>query len=109
MGILMLTTHLYMWQYVLHCWDDDDCVKILRQCKRAISSGDGVGKVIIMNVVVGYGTQDSSVLKETHVLFDIFMMRYGGAEREEHEWKKIFQSWIQRLQDHADIRFSIAH
>ncbi|PAN35734.1 hypothetical protein PAHAL_6G230200 [Panicum hallii] len=76
-------------KYVLHCWDDDDCVKILRQCKRAISARDGVGKVIIMNVVVGYGTQDN-VVKETQMLFDMFMMRYGGAEREEHEWKKIF-------------------
>ena len=78
-----------VFQYVLDCWDDDHCVKILRQCKRAIPARDDGGKVIIMNVVVGYGAQDN-IVKETHVLFDMYMMRYSGAEREEHEWKKIF-------------------
>ncbi|KAG0519769.1 hypothetical protein BDA96_08G015200 [Sorghum bicolor] len=76
-------------KHVLHCWDDDHCVKILRQCKRAIPSRDAGGKVIIMSIVVGYGTLDK-VVKETQVLFDMYMMRYGGSEREEHEWRKIF-------------------
>jgi hypothetical protein len=42
-----------------------------------------------MDLVVGHGPLDS-VAKETQVLFDMYMMRYGGAQREEHEWKKIF-------------------
>ena len=47
-------------------------------------------------------------MQETHVLFDMFMMRYGGAEREEHEWKKIFLE--AGFSDYkADIRFSIDH
>ncbi|WVZ95113.1 hypothetical protein U9M48_040915 [Paspalum notatum var. saurae] len=74
---------------VLDCWGDDDCVKILRQCKRAIPARDAGGKVIIVNFVLGQGTRDNVAL-ETQLLFDVFMMRYGGAEREEHEWKKIF-------------------
>lgn len=45
--------------------------------------------MIIVNCVLGYGAQDS-VAMETQVLFDVYMMRYGGAQREEHEWKKIF-------------------
>ncbi|CAN6168232.1 unnamed protein product [Urochloa humidicola] len=76
-------------RHVLDCWDDDHCVEILRQCKRAIPTRDAGGKVIIVNLVVGHGPQDN-VVKETQVLFDMYMMRYGGAEREEHEWKKIF-------------------
>ena len=85
----MWMVSISVFQYVLDCWDDDHCVKILRQCKRAIPTRDDGGKVIIMNVVVGYGAQDN-IVKETHVLFDMYMMRYSGAEREEHEWKKIF-------------------
>ncbi|XP_066360099.1 acetylserotonin O-methyltransferase 2-like [Miscanthus floridulus] len=76
-------------KHVLDCWDDDHCVKILQQCKRAIPARDAGGKVIIMNVVVGYGSLDK-VVKETQVLFDMYMMRYGGSERDEHEWRKIF-------------------
>ncbi|WVZ53502.1 hypothetical protein U9M48_004433 [Paspalum notatum var. saurae] len=74
---------------IFDCWDDDDSVKILKQCKRAIPSRDAGGKVIIVNVVLGHGAQDHAIL-ETQVLFDVYMMRYGGAQREEHEWRKIF-------------------
>ncbi|WVZ53495.1 hypothetical protein U9M48_004426 [Paspalum notatum var. saurae] len=75
---------------VLNCWNDDDCVKILQQCKKAIPSREDGGKVIIVNVVVGHGALDNVVL-ETQVLLDVSMMRYRGAEREEHEFRKIFQ------------------
>ncbi|CAL5002097.1 unnamed protein product [Urochloa decumbens] len=74
---------------IFDCWDDEDSVKILRQCKRAIPGRDAGGKVIIVNCVLGSGPQDN-VAMETQVLFDVYMMRYGGAQREEHEWKKIF-------------------
>ncbi|RCV31410.1 hypothetical protein SETIT_6G174800v2 [Setaria italica] len=76
-------------KFVLHCWDDDSSVKILRQCKKAISARDAGGKVIIMNMVVGYETPDK-IAKEAQVLWDMFMMRHVGVEREEHEWKRIF-------------------
>jgi hypothetical protein len=80
---------MHVFQYVLHCWDDESSVKILRQCKRAIPARDAGGKVVIMNMVVGYGSSDRFV-KETQVMCDMWMMRYVGVEREEHEWKRIF-------------------
>uniref|UniRef100_A0A0E0GZI1 O-methyltransferase domain-containing protein n=1 Tax=Oryza nivara TaxID=4536 RepID=A0A0E0GZI1_ORYNI len=77
-------------KYVLHCWGEEDCIKILQQCKKAIpAKGDG-GKVIIINAVVGSGEPQDNALKETQVLFDVYMMGIGGGEREEHAWKKIF-------------------
>jgi hypothetical protein len=79
----------FNFQHVLDCWDDEHCVKILGQCKRAIPGREAGGKVIIINVVVGYGSPDKLV-KETQVLFDMYMMRYDGSEREEHEWREIF-------------------
>uniref|UniRef100_A0ACD5XV34 Uncharacterized protein n=1 Tax=Avena sativa TaxID=4498 RepID=A0ACD5XV34_AVESA len=76
-------------KWILHCWKDEDCVKILRRCKEAIPTRDAGGKVIIIDMVVGSaaGSQES---KEMQVLFDLFMMYIDGVEREEHEWSKIF-------------------
>uniref|UniRef100_A0A0D9WNS8 Uncharacterized protein n=1 Tax=Leersia perrieri TaxID=77586 RepID=A0A0D9WNS8_9ORYZ len=74
---------------VLDCWSDDDCVKILRQCKKAIAKRDAGGKVIIINVVVGHGP-DNVAAKETQVFYDMYMMSIDGIEREEHEWRDIF-------------------
>jgi hypothetical protein len=77
-------------QSVLNCWDDHDCVKVLQQCKRAIPARDDGGKVIIIGIVLGYGTTTDTVVQKTQALLDMFMIRYGGAERGEHEWKKFF-------------------
>jgi hypothetical protein len=79
--------HLFgLFQWVLHDWGDAECVKILKNCKRAIPSEGG--KVIIMDVVVGVGSSDQKHV-ETQVLFDLFIMTINGAERDEKEWKKI--------------------
>ena len=43
-----------MLQWVLHCWGDYNCVKVLRKCKEAIPAGAGAGgKVIIIDAVMG--------------------------------------------------------
>lgn len=61
----------------------------MRRCKEAISARDAGGKVILIEVVVGIGSNET-VPKEMQLLFDVFMMYTDGIEREEHEWKKIF-------------------
>ncbi|RLN03860.1 O-methyltransferase ZRP4-like [Panicum miliaceum] len=74
---------------VMDSCSDEDCVKVLRQCKKAIDRDDGAGgKIIIINPVVGFGPQDD-VVREALVLFDLHMMSGNGAQREEHEWKRI--------------------
>ncbi|CAO1943367.1 unnamed protein product [Urochloa humidicola] len=74
---------------VLNCWDEDNCVKILKMCKEAIPARDAGGKVIIVNMVVGYGAPDTAV-REAQVLVDLYLMRVDGIERDEREWKKVF-------------------
>lgn len=76
-------------QYVLHDWNDQDCIKILTQCKKAICSRQETGgKVIIIDVVVG---SPSKIMFEAQVAIDLLMMvATGGKERDEHEWHKIF-------------------
>uniref|UniRef100_A0A0D9WP90 acetylserotonin O-methyltransferase n=1 Tax=Leersia perrieri TaxID=77586 RepID=A0A0D9WP90_9ORYZ len=76
-------------KYVLHCFGDDDCIKILRRCMEAIPTRDAGGKVKIVNMVVGSGSQEN-IFKETQALFDLYMTYIDGVEREEKEWEKIF-------------------
>ncbi|KAL6878402.1 hypothetical protein ACP4OV_012572 [Aristida adscensionis] len=73
----------------LHDWGDDECVNTLKNCKQAILSRDGGGKVIIMDMVVGCGPSDIKHI-ETQVLFDFFILMVDGVERDEQEWKRIF-------------------
>ncbi|GJN28828.1 hypothetical protein PR202_gb16997 [Eleusine coracana subsp. coracana] len=76
-------------KWVLHDWGDDECVKILKNCKKAIPPRDAGGKVIIIDMVVGAGSSSHVKHKETQVLFDLLMMVINGTERDEREWKKI--------------------
>ncbi|XP_034586550.1 O-methyltransferase ZRP4-like [Setaria viridis] len=72
----------------LHDWGDAECVKILKNCRKAIPPREEGGKVIILDMVVGAGSSDLKH-KETQVLFDLFIMFVNGIERNEQGWKKI--------------------
>jgi len=76
-------------QWILHDWSDDKCIKILKNCKQAIPSRDAGGKIIIIDIVVGSESSDTKLL-ETQVIYDLHLMKIGGVERDEQEWKKIF-------------------
>nr|ULR16448.1 O-methyltransferase 2300-like protein [Panicum virgatum] len=73
----------------LHDWGDEECVKVLKNCKQAVAPRDEGGKVVIIDMVVGYGPQDIKH-KEAQVFFDFYIMFINGAERDEQEWKDIF-------------------
>uniref|UniRef100_A0A0E0L4N2 acetylserotonin O-methyltransferase n=1 Tax=Oryza punctata TaxID=4537 RepID=A0A0E0L4N2_ORYPU len=76
-------------KWVLHDWSDDDCIKILKNCKKAIAPRDKGGKVIIMDIVVGAGPSNQKH-REVQALFDMYIMFVNGIERDEQEWKKVF-------------------
>jgi len=76
-------------KWILHDWSNDECIKILKNCKQAIPSRDAGGKIIIIDVVVGSDSSDTKLL-ETQVIYDLHLMKIGGVERDEQEWKKIF-------------------
>uniref|UniRef100_A0ACD5XFV5 Uncharacterized protein n=1 Tax=Avena sativa TaxID=4498 RepID=A0ACD5XFV5_AVESA len=67
----------------------DDCVKILRNCKKAIPPRDAGGKVIILDIVFGAG-QSNVKRTEVQASFDVYMMIINGIERDELEWKMMF-------------------
>ncbi|KAF8728914.1 hypothetical protein HU200_018210 [Digitaria exilis] len=75
--------------WIMHDWSDDECVKILKNCKRAIPPRDAGGKVIIIDMVMEYESSDIKHV-ETQVLYDLLMMNVNGVERDEQGWKTIF-------------------
>ena len=79
----------FLFQCIFHDWGDDECIKILKNCKQAIPSRDAGGKVIIIDIVIGSNSSDTKLL-ETQIICDLDIMKVGGAERDEQEWKKIF-------------------
>jgi hypothetical protein len=77
-------------QWILHDWNDEECVRILKNCKDAIAKKGKQGKVIIIDMVVDKGNGESV---ETQLFFDMLMMVLAsGKERTEKEWIKLISS-----------------
>ncbi|KAK2434428.1 putative O-methyltransferase [Trifolium repens] len=77
---------------VLHDWNDEECLKILKKCKEAIRSKGKEGKVIIIDAVVGNENEDKEAF-EAQIFYDLeMMMLVNGKERNEKEWSKLFFS-----------------
>ncbi|KAL6641778.1 hypothetical protein ACP70R_019959 [Stipagrostis hirtigluma subsp. patula] len=75
-------------KFVLHDWSDEDCVRILKRSKEAISTKGPKGKVIIIDIVVGSASKQ---VYEAQLLMDLNMMVVtNGKEREEDKWKEMF-------------------
>ncbi|XP_042486136.1 trans-resveratrol di-O-methyltransferase-like [Macadamia integrifolia] len=80
-------------KWILHDWTDEQCIKILKGCKEAISNGDRKGnlrKVIIIDMVVE-DRKEEHKSTETQLFFDMLMMTVLiGKERTKKEWEKLF-------------------
>ncbi|KAG9441601.1 hypothetical protein H6P81_017455 [Aristolochia fimbriata] len=75
--------------FVLHDWNDEECIKILKNCKDAIDKEKG--KVIIVEVVVEEDCSKKHGLSEVGLMLDMLMMAQTreGKERTEAEWKNV--------------------
>ncbi|KAI9086786.1 hypothetical protein K1719_031380 [Acacia pycnantha] len=79
-------------KWILHDWNDEECVKILNKCKEAITSK---GKVIIIDMIMENSKEDmdDDESVETQLFFDMLMMVVlTGKERNEKEWAKLISS-----------------
>ncbi|CAN0915187.1 Trans-resveratrol di-O-methyltransferase [Linum grandiflorum] len=77
-------------KWILHDWSDENCVRILKNCKKAVTATSYNGKVIIIDMVLGGKNLDEKT-KTVQYGFDIEMMvNASGKERDEEEWAKIF-------------------
>ncbi|CAK9316030.1 unnamed protein product [Citrullus colocynthis] len=75
---------------VLHDWDDEECIKILKNCKEAIP--EKTGKVIIVEVVIDEN-EEISKLSDIRLMMDMIMMTHTikGKERTNKEWANVLQ------------------
>ncbi|KAG4114297.1 hypothetical protein ERO13_D12G037100v2 [Gossypium hirsutum] len=75
----------FMW--VLHDWDDEECIQILKKCREAIPQDKG--KVIIVESVLEEDENDK--LEFVGLMLDMVMMAHTnkGKERTLKEWKYV--------------------
>ncbi|KAI7734254.1 hypothetical protein M8C21_011567 [Ambrosia artemisiifolia] len=84
------TADAVLLKWILHDWNDEKCIKILKQCKEAIPSKENRGKLIIIDMVVKVHEGENDLL-ETQLFFDMLMMTLAtGKERSEEEWARLF-------------------
>jgi hypothetical protein len=74
----------YIMKYILHDWNDEECVKILANCRAAMNEK---GKVLVVDNVVSAGNDPS-----WGKLLDIQMLIIGGRERTKQEFATLFAS-----------------
>ncbi len=81
----------YIMKYILHDWEDELCVKILSNCRRAMGAS---GKVLVVDNVIPPGNDPQWGKK-----LDINMLVLtGGRERTERDFAKLFEQSGFKLQ-----------
>lgn len=74
---------LYMMRHIIHDWDDDHSIMILRNCAQAMAPGS---RVLVIEAVIQPGN-DPSPAK----FLDVTMMvMNGGCERTERDFRRLF-------------------
>jgi trans-resveratrol di-O-methyltransferase len=77
---------------VLHDWPDADCVRILKQCKKAIEPKKAGSKVIVVDIVRDMDNSNPKAT-ETGILFDLLLMfSEGSKERNKQEWHDLIMA-----------------
>ncbi|MEO6795735.1 MAG: methyltransferase [Candidatus Dormibacter sp.] len=78
----------YMMQVVLHDWDDDACVRILRNVRRAMPPG---AKVLVIEAVLEPGSEpDNWMLRATDLL--MLVLTGSGRERTKEQFATVFET-----------------
>jgi hypothetical protein len=72
-------------QHILHDWNDEKCLQILGNCRRALE-GKANGRVLIVDSVV---PENSEPHPSKWLDLEMLMMP-GGRERTRGEWEALF-------------------
>ena len=76
---------LYILKRILHDWNDEDCIKILSNCRRSMSKKT---KLLIIEAIIAPGNA-----KDFGKHIDLAMLvLFGGKERTEHEWVQLLDA-----------------
>ncbi|MEU7936499.1 methyltransferase [Microbispora bryophytorum] len=75
---------LYLLKWILHDWDDEACVRLLRNCRAAARPG---ARALVFELVLGeVGTPDFGAVADMNML----SVTDGGRERHLHEYDALF-------------------
>lgn len=85
----------YVMKYILHDWDDDQCVRILTNCRMAMAKG---GRVLVVDTVIPRGNEPHWGKQ-----LDINMLVLtGGRERTAKDFEALFaRAGLRRRKVHA--------
>lgn len=73
----------YIMKHIIHDWNDEQCITLLQNCRKAMPYG---GKVLVVEMVVPEGNEPSPAK-----LLDLQMLQYlPGCERTEKEYRQLF-------------------
>jgi hypothetical protein len=79
------TADAYVLKHIIHDWDDDHCLQLLRNCRESMNS-DGV-LICVDSVVPPMGDTSAAPAK----LLDILMLlAIGGKERTKKQWEDLY-------------------
>lgn len=76
-------------KWIMHNWDDENCIKILNNCGKALPETGG--KLIIVDAVLPTDREQMSALDELRVVSDLVMIAHcsGGKERTIKQWENL--------------------
>lgn len=72
----------YVLRHIIHDWEDNDAIAILRQCKEAMSSD---GKILVVEIVIPPRNEPSF-----GKWLDLMMLLVAGRERTQEEYSNLF-------------------
>ncbi|EEF49565.1 o-methyltransferase, putative [Ricinus communis] len=71
-------------KWILHDWKDEDCIKILKNCRKAVPKK--TGKLIVIDAVLC--PKGNGLFDEMGFVLDLALMtQIDGKERDESEWE----------------------
>jgi O-methyltransferase len=76
---------IYFFKQILHDWDDDSCLKLLRNCRSSMLAGK---KILVVEQMIQPGGPGRSALTLDMVMLALFT----GHERTEEEFRRLFTS-----------------
>lgn len=74
----------YLLKHILHDWDDQSCLKILKNCRAQLPEN---GKVLVFEALIPPGDQPSGA---KFLDINMLVMCHGGKERTEAEFNALF-------------------
>jgi len=75
----------YLLKYILHDWDDEECIAILRSCRRAMSAA---GRLLVVEAILPPGNELSfGKTQDINMLINV-----GGSERTEGQYRALYEA-----------------